>query len=56
VKLELISLEVSGNTLTSITADPRAGRPPFTQPVVNAPQPGKKVFELQDGQLLEQVQ
>jgi hypothetical protein len=52
-RLELITLELSGNTLTSITGDPRAGRPPFTQPLVNAPKPGKKVFELRDGQLVE---
>jgi hypothetical protein len=53
VKVELLTLEQSGSTITSITVDPRAGKPPFTTDVVNPPKPGKKVFELRDGQLLE---
>jgi hypothetical protein len=52
-RLELVTLEQSGNTITSVTVDPRTGKPPFTDTPINPPSPGKKVFELREGQLVE---
>jgi hypothetical protein len=56
-KIDLLTLEQSGDTIVSTTVDPRTGKPPFTNSseitLPNAPKPGRKVFELHDGQLLE---
>ncbi len=44
----LFSLEYKNNRMTSVTVDPRTGKPPF-----NTPRGGTQVFEIKDGQLLE---
>jgi hypothetical protein len=52
-RIELLTLEQEGSTITSITVDPRTGKPPFTDTSINPSKPGKKVFEVREGQLVE---
>lgn len=53
-RLELVGLKQANNQLISTTLDPRMGKPPFNQiPSPNTGKPGKKIFELRDGQLVE---